>query len=421
MNMSALLAALDLLPLLRQADGSFVLQTLVPAWAAPFFAPHFARAIQDTQQTAETAAIEISADWLVETFPFLDSFWAEAAEVWTDSQTDSRTDAQPASQPNSQADTQTDSRIALRSARRESASFCAASASGEEIQLVASALRVDDESYLLLDGNQRRLDELARLLQRARQADLVHQRLQRDVLKRDILFHSIVHDLTSQLSSLRGVLQLLQGDAMTVQQADLLQTGLRAAAKQESLIRDILDVFRSESSSDDVPVTELPPCDLSVLLQDSIALLAPSAAWRKVGLHCVHNDSDGPGPLVRAEPQRLERVLGNLLENALRHAPRNSAITVTLSLRDGQAVVTIDDDGPGVPNELAATLFEKFARSRQSGGKTGLGLYFCRLTIARFGGQIGYEPRTPGGARFWFSLPTASSKERPEDRSAAAR
>lgn len=370
---SAVLAALDLLLLRQRDDGWFQRVSPPPAWALPLLPP------APGQPTDADGAALLSPAWLVDTFPFLESFWSEAAEAWSDPQV----------------------------GRRESASFCAVGPDGNEILLVASALRIDDQRLLLLDGNQPRLHEQARLLQLARQAHLVHQRLERDVLRRDILFHSIVHDLTSQLSSLRGVLQLLQADCDSPAEAELLATGLRAAAKQESLIHDILDVFRSESASEEQPRSVLPTCDLWACIEETVKLLRPSATWRRVRLISLRSDEESPGPQVQAEPQRLERVLSNLLENALRHAPRDSAIAVTLSQRAGQALVTVDDDGPGVPAELGATLFAKFARARTSGGKTGLGLYFCRLTIERWGGQIGYEPRAPRGARFWFSLPTA--------------
>jgi len=374
MSPAALLSALELLPLHRLADGCFRLSPPLPAWAVPFFPP-------PVPEPADAAppAHTVSRASLVDIFPFLDSFLPEADAARADPQ----------------------------AGRCDSAVFCAVTASGQELQLVASALRLGDDCVLILDGSQPRLQDLARLLQRARQADLVHQRLARDVLKRDILFHCIVHDLTSQLSSLRGVLQLLSGDALSQDQAELVATGLRAASKQEALIRDILDVFCSESGSDDAPVSALPPCDLSAAIADSLALLSPTAAFRGVRLVCLRRAPDEPGPTVRAEGGRLARVLDNLLENALRHAPRGSAITVTLSRHGDQAEVTVDDDGPGVPAELGPALFEKFARQRKSGGKTGLGLYFCRLTVTRWGGEIGYQPRTPHGARFWFRLPTA--------------
>jgi len=365
-----LLAALDLLALRSIDSECFEVLGTPPAWAAPFLCslPQEGR---------------LSRAWLCDMFPFLESFLSDAAQLWSG----------PAP------------------GRIESVSFAVPWPGGDDLLLVASALRLPTDCLLLLDGHQAHLHEQLRLLQHARDAHLVHQRLQRDVLKRDILFHTIVHDLTSQLSAMRGVFQLLQGSLpasgpVPPELPGLLDAGLRAASKQEALIADILDVFRSETGSDGAPPDEATSCDLGACIDETIKLLSPSASWRRVTLRVQRTDGASSGPSIRAESRRVERVLSNLIENALRYAPRGSEISVTLGQRDGLACVFVDDDGPGVPQELGSQLFEKFARARHGGGKTGLGLYFCRLTITRWGGQIGYEPRQPRGARFWFSLPT---------------
>jgi K+-sensing histidine kinase KdpD len=77
---------------------------------------------------------------------------------------------------------------------------------------------------------------------------------------------------------------------------------------------------------------------------------------------------------------------------------------VRLFDKQEQILVAIDDEGPGVPKELAGNLFQKFAQGKGRSGKIGLGLYFCRMTVERWGGSIGHEPGASGGSRFWFQL-----------------
>jgi signal transduction histidine kinase len=77
----------------------------------------------------------------------------------------------------------------------------------------------------------------------------------------------------------------------------------------------------------------------------------------------------------------------------------------------GEVVVAVDDQGPGVPVEMLPHLFEKFARGGERTAGTGLGLYFCRITVEGWGGGIGYEPRAEGGARFWIRLPLAEGRD----------
>jgi signal transduction histidine kinase len=103
---------------------------------------------------------------------------------------------------------------------------------------------------------------------------------------------------------------------------------------------------------------------------------------------------------VVGEKPRLDRVMRNLVENALRHGPSGSAVTIAVR-RDGECVfVSVDDEGAGIEPDLAGKLFDKFAQGRERSGKAGLGLHFCRVIVERWGGSIGDSPRPEGGSRF---------------------
>src|SRR5262249_13974818 len=108
---------------------------------------------------------------------------------------------------------------------------------------------------------------------------------------------------------------------------------------------------------------------------------------------------------VAGHPDQLGRELHNLLENALRHTPVDSTITVSLKDETQSVHVAIEDQGPGLQPALAGLLFERFRQGERCKGKAGLGLFFCRMTVERWGGQIGHESAENGGARFWFRLP----------------
>jgi hypothetical protein len=108
---------------------------------------------------------------------------------------------------------------------------------------------------------------------------------------------------------------------------------------------------------------------------------------------------------VVGEKLRLERVLTNLVENAFRHSPPDSTVTVGLEDDGNFILLSVDDDGPGVPQDISKNLFQKFSQGKDTSGRAGIGLYFCRITVERWGGTIGYSPRGEGGSRFWFRLP----------------
>ena len=108
---------------------------------------------------------------------------------------------------------------------------------------------------------------------------------------------------------------------------------------------------------------------------------------------------------VTGHAEKLERVLYNLLENAVRHTPVGSTVTIRLVDEEGSIRVAVEDQGSGLEPGLADKLFERFRQGERSPGKAGLGLFFCRIMVKRWGGEIGCQPLSSGGAQFWFQLP----------------
>ena len=125
-------------------------------------------------------------------------------------------------------------------------------------------------------------------------------------------------------------------------------------------------------------------------------------------------------PDVSADGRRLGQVLVNLILNASKFGPSNSAIDVTITARGDTIRVSVADRGPGVSTEQAKRLFEPYYRAPATAGSgkdgVGLGLSIVKSIVEAHNGQVGVESRRGGGARFWFSLPSvgraASAKSR---------
>jgi len=118
---------------------------------------------------------------------------------------------------------------------------------------------------------------------------------------------------------------------------------------------------------------------------------------------------------VHVDPVLLEQVLWNLLENAVKHTPAATPIALVASQREGTVSVEVADRGPGIPDEVAPRIFEKFVRAGGPGG-VGLGLAICRGIVQAHGGTIGYARREGGGASFRVCLPTEGAPpEIPDD------
>jgi signal transduction histidine kinase len=132
-------------------------------------------------------------------------------------------------------------------------------------------------------------------------------------------------------------------------------------------------------------------------------LLEPEAAARRVGLE-THVDREAAAPVA---PDKIERVLYNLLTNAVRHTPSDGSVAVYVERRDSEVLVRVEDTGEGLPPEAPGRMFERFWRAdpARSGGGTGLGLAIARGLVEAHGGSIWAENRPEGGASVSFTIP----------------
>ncbi|MGB5681438.1 MAG: HAMP domain-containing sensor histidine kinase, partial [Polyangiales bacterium] len=105
-----------------------------------------------------------------------------------------------------------------------------------------------------------------------------------------------------------------------------------------------------------------------------------------------------------ATPDGLTQVLVNLLNNARQACPRGATVYVRTRLDNGTVRVEVDDEGPGIPEELRERVFEPFFTTKPDGQGTGLGLSLSRQIVERFGGSLTHEPRAPRGSRFTVTL-----------------
>ncbi|MDQ3011331.1 MAG: HAMP domain-containing histidine kinase [Acidobacteriota bacterium] len=242
--------------------------------------------------------------------------------------------------------------------------------------------------------------------QKGNDLSLSYQRLVKEIQKKEILLHCIVHDLAGPLMGIKGGFELLASEPISEQGRKFLDIGQRQANKQETLIREILQAFSAEVESVErftANLAEAP--DAAHAAREVIEALSPAFALNQVRLQLDPTVDLKKDWKVVGERSRLERVLSNLIENALRYSPANSTVTIGCEDEGERMLITIDDEGPGIPPEVVPALFQKFAQGKKGRGKIGLGLYFCRITIEHWGGEIGHAQREKGGTRFWFRLP----------------
>jgi signal transduction histidine kinase/DNA-binding response OmpR family regulator/HPt (histidine-containing phosphotransfer) domain-containing protein len=295
-------------------------------------------------------------------------------------------------------------------------------ADGREIPLEASARSLDGKRILLLQNLSETFGQQQQWFQTARNSLLEHEKLLKEIQKKEILLHCIVHDLTQPLSAMNGVFNLLERENLPSALRKYVKAGERESQRQELMIRGILEAFSTDLAAQQARETspaEAP--DLLACAKQAIEEFSPAFRERQIHLSLGVHAGDSPGWCVVGDSSRIDRIFGNLLENAMRYAPKGTAVTIGLETQNNFVLAYVDDEGPGLPpDQRPDQLFALFSKGKTHAGKAGLGLYFCKITVERWGGAIGAETRARGGSRFWFRLPRAAQSTQ-NDANAATR
>lgn len=219
--------------------------------------------------------------------------------------------------------------------------------------------------------------------------------------ERRVLLAAIAHDLRTPLTAMRAVVDAV-GDGATVDPQRLVNSVGPDLDALGALVDDLLLLARMETDGNDV---ERGHVDLAELADEALEALSPTAERAHVKLHLV---ADGPVSAT-GSPAELGRVIRNLVDNAIRHAPAGTDVRVEASRDGGAAQVRVVDQGEGFPDGFEGMAFQHFTmadplRDRAAGG-SGLGLAIARTVVEAHGGRIWIEPG-PGGV-VTFALPGA--------------
>ncbi len=234
------------------------------------------------------------------------------------------------------------------------------------------------------------------------------------------------HEVRTPLTGLNGYVQLAQRRLQRLQ-AEVRCTGLspdilqqRLASLQQVLeqmdaptrrlnrqIADLGEVAQSQSGT--LPL-QLALCDLVTIVQEAVE--EQQLAWPQRRMQLLLPEQM---VMVDADQDRLGQVVTNYLTNALKYAPADRLIEISLSLEADLARVQVRDHGPGMPPQEQDRIWDRFYRSpgapvaQQTGVNLGMGLYICRSIISQHGGQTGVESTPGAGATFWFTIPRVES------------
>jgi len=247
------------------------------------------------------------------------------------------------------------------------------------------------------DGN----DELADL---GRSVNRMAADLERSKALDQQFLLSVSHDLRTPLTAIAGYAEALRDGAAE----DVTRTGqiiATHASRLERLVGDLLDLAKLDANRFTLHLHRL---DAAVVTGRTVAGLAPSAGQQGLAL-----DFDHSGPAeVEADPDRLAQVVGNVIDNALKHAATMVSVSVTSG--QGSVIITVDDDGPGIAETDLPQVFERLyvsaAQPERAENPTGMGLAIVRELTQAMGGSVAAGRAPEGGAQITVRLPLAATE-----------
>ena len=211
------------------------------------------------------------------------------------------------------------------------------------------------------------------------------------------------HELRTPVTGMHMAFSLLQervSFAEESREADLLGVVDEEMRRLVDLINDLLNFSRYQNG---LQKLNLEPCDPGVLVEQAAARFVEQARQLKVHMTVeVHDEM----PRARLDRLQIERVLDNLLGNALRHSRSDGGEVRLQARRQGERVIlSVEDNGEGIPFSQQGRVFEPFVQVGGKKGGAGLGLALCKEVVQLHGGHMGVQSKPGQGAQFYMSLP----------------
>jgi signal transduction histidine kinase len=255
----------------------------------------------------------------------------------------------------------------------------------------------------LADQLQERVDQkTAELNQKVTELAEAKRRLEEAQQERERFISMIAHELSQPLTTISGYLQLLERKASSDEsQRRAIATISTQTRRLARLVRDLADASRLSAGQFEV---QRAPCDLVEVVREQVDLAPIHAEGRPVQLELP------PGPIpASCDRDRIGQVVLNLLDNAIKHG--TGTIHVRLAQEGDRAVLTVSDEGPGIPPDRITRIFEPYVRLSEGNGTprgTGLGLYITRGIVEAHGGTIAVQSAPGQGTTFVVRLPVTS-------------
>ncbi|MBI1879942.1 MAG: response regulator [Chloroflexi bacterium] len=233
---------------------------------------------------------------------------------------------------------------------------------------------------------------------------------------KETLTGMVVHDLKAPLGAVLGAINFL----ITDPDLDLNSTHARlltaATAAGDQLLRLTETLLEGQRLEDGHLKPDTEPFELPALIDVSLHRVSPLLTMHQLQVECIFSDNL---PTALADPHISQRIVENLLDNAIKFSPPNSTITIKVTSDGEMITISIADAGPGIPKDRQQEIFDRFAQIKNAASPSmragfGLGLTFCNLATLAMGGTIWVESDGESGTTFLFTLPIFRDETAPD-------
>jgi len=279
-------------------------------------------------------------------------------------------------------------------------------APGEHLVLLAriGAEYAEAMAHQLLAANSHLANLTRDLARQSAELDAARRRFEVLADLREHFISMLAHDVRGAVQSVlfgSEAIERAQGNAPAPVRRSLERIR-RSAVRVIELVDKVLEAARTESGR---MVLDARPVAMRDVVNDALEIYGPIAEHAGLSLELIDT---AQADLVSGDRVRLGQVSGNLIENAIRHSPRNSTITVELTSDARVIRLAVRDRGPGIPPGLRERIFERFVQGPASSGSLGLGLYVAHQVVELHHGRIFVEDAVPHGAALVVELPRAA-------------
>ena len=356
----SVLEALGFVLFAREESGALRLLGKAPAWLTALW-PALAKDDRNLLPVADAS-------------PFLENFLIDAEECWKKGGEE----------------------------RAESGPWIEQDKNGAQVELEATAMTARGQPIFLLERLGEAFAAKKAVLQHARETVIAHQRLNSEIQKKQILLHSVANEIRASLANVITSLRLIQSEETKERTKVLLRLAMRATDEQQDLIEHIVGVFREELEGVYGPASAAQAvAEWNGALRGALDAVGSSFVEKRVQLES--SGSELENVKIAADGVQLERVLTNLLENALERSAPGSAVVLRAEEESENLLVSFEDHGLFVGEKTCTNLFAKEI-STHPAPASAMRLQFCRMVVENCDGEIGCAPLAAGGNRFWIRL-----------------